>query len=100
MLELLPFLQHISHLIIQGIQSQEGDKVAASDAGESVLIEKSVEIQFGVGPEPPPVVSPMGHEFPYISFGEILDFPNFLGEVILEIMFFQELNDDFRAFVG
>ena len=98
--DLLSFIQHIFHLIIEGIQSQEGDKVAASDAGESVFVDESIEIQFWVCPEPPPVVSPMVHKFPYMSFGEILDFPNLLGEIILEIMFFQELNDDFCIFVG
>ena len=35
---------------------------------------KAIEIPFGICPEPPPVISPMVHEFPYISFGEILDF--------------------------
>lgn len=99
MLELLPFFQHIFHSIIQEIQSQESDQVGASDVGESVFVDEPIDIQFGVGPEPSPIVSPMVHELPYISFGEILDFANFLFKVILEIMTFQELNDDFRVFV-
>ena len=74
--------------------------MAASDAGESVFVDESIEIQFGICPEPSPVVSPMVHKVPYISFGEILYFSNLLGEIILEIMFFQELNDDFCIFVG
>ena len=67
--DLLPFLQQIFHLIIEGIQFQEGDEVAASDAGESVFVDESIEIQFGVCPEPSPVVSPMVHHGPDITLG-------------------------------